>query len=116
MTTWILLRAAGIGAYLMLFLAVAWGLLAAHLWQPLKSTVFLRLLFMVVAGATLVPLIIGAFHTARIQARHGLRCPFCGHGLGGTDGRTALRSGQCPECEHDIISRGGYPSDAANAG
>lgn len=28
MTTWILLRAAGIGSYLMLFLAVAWGLVA----------------------------------------------------------------------------------------
>ena len=28
MTTWILLRAAGIGAYVMLFLSVAWGLLA----------------------------------------------------------------------------------------
>jgi methionine sulfoxide reductase heme-binding subunit len=28
MTTWVLLRAAGIGAYLMLFLSVAWGLLA----------------------------------------------------------------------------------------
>ncbi len=28
MTNWILLRAAGIGAYLMLFLSVAWGLLA----------------------------------------------------------------------------------------
>lgn len=28
MTNWILLRAAGIGAYLMLYLAVAWGLLA----------------------------------------------------------------------------------------
>ena len=28
MTTWILLRAAGIGSYLMLFLSVAWGLVA----------------------------------------------------------------------------------------
>ncbi|MDH5313367.1 MAG: hypothetical protein OEW66_05940, partial [Actinomycetota bacterium] len=28
MTTWILLRAAGIGSYLMLFLSVAWGLIA----------------------------------------------------------------------------------------
>jgi sulfoxide reductase heme-binding subunit YedZ len=28
MTTWIILRAAGIGAYLMLFLSVSWGLLA----------------------------------------------------------------------------------------
>jgi sulfoxide reductase heme-binding subunit YedZ len=28
MTTWIILRAAGIGAYLMLFLSVAWGLVA----------------------------------------------------------------------------------------
>jgi len=28
MTTWILLRAAGIGSYVMLFLAVAWGLVA----------------------------------------------------------------------------------------
>ena len=28
MTTWILLRAAGVGAYLMLFMAVAWGLVA----------------------------------------------------------------------------------------
>lgn len=28
MTTWVLLRAAGIGSYLMLFLAVAWGLVA----------------------------------------------------------------------------------------
>ncbi len=28
MTTWIVLRAAGIGAYLMLFLSVAWGLVA----------------------------------------------------------------------------------------
>lgn len=28
MTTWVLLRAAGIGAYLMLFAAVAWGLVA----------------------------------------------------------------------------------------
>ena len=28
MTNWILLRAAGIGAYVMLFLSVAWGLLA----------------------------------------------------------------------------------------
>lgn len=28
MTTWIVLRAAGVGAYLMLFAAVAWGLLA----------------------------------------------------------------------------------------
>ena len=26
MTTWVLLRAAGVGAYLMLFLAVSWGL------------------------------------------------------------------------------------------
>lgn len=28
MTTWILLRAAGVGAYVMLFMAVAWGLVA----------------------------------------------------------------------------------------
>ena len=28
MTTWIILRAAGVGAYLMLFLSVAWGLVA----------------------------------------------------------------------------------------
>ena len=28
MTTWVLLRAAGIGSYLMLFLSVAWGLIA----------------------------------------------------------------------------------------
>ncbi|HZD78759.1 MAG TPA: hypothetical protein VE646_01800, partial [Actinomycetota bacterium] len=28
MTTWIILRAAGIGAYLMLFLSVSWGLVA----------------------------------------------------------------------------------------
>lgn len=28
MTTWIVLRAAGVGAYMMLFLAVAWGLIA----------------------------------------------------------------------------------------
>ncbi|MEO8477172.1 MAG: ferric reductase-like transmembrane domain-containing protein [Actinomycetota bacterium] len=28
MTTWILLRAAGVGAYLMLFMSVAWGLIA----------------------------------------------------------------------------------------
>ena len=28
MSTWILLRAAGIGSYLMLFLSIAWGLIA----------------------------------------------------------------------------------------
>lgn len=62
MTTWILLRAAGIGAYLMLFLSVTWGLIATT--APLgkriaKPSATLLHQFMSTCGLALVAVHVG---------------------------------------------------------
>ena len=82
MTTWILLRAAGMGAYVMLFLSVAWGLVAttsvvtkrvskpsANLFHQFAATTGLALL-----GVHLGLLLIDAFMPFRVAGPHSCRC------------------------------------------
>jgi hypothetical protein len=88
-----------------LVLTIAWGVGVALLWNPLGTTIVRRAVVLFLA-VTLCPLIAGAIHTWRLQARHGLRCPNCGHGLGGGDGLVALRTGKCPDCDEHIIETG----------
>jgi len=83
-------------------LSIAWGVGVVSLWNLSGTTVTRRVVFLLLA-VTLFPLIAGAIHTRRLQARHGLRCPDCGHGLGGGDGKVALRTGKCPDCGEHII-------------
>ena len=69
MITWIVLRAAGIGAYLMLFLSVAWGLLATtslvtkHVAKPTSTLFhqFVATVGLVLLGIHLGGLLIDAF-------------------------------------------------------
>jgi len=83
--------------------AAIWGATAAFLRSALSYSLTGRLLFLLLAFGTLLPVIVGAVHTFRLQTRHGLRCPFCGHGLGGSDGKMAMLTGKCPDCEKNII-------------
>jgi hypothetical protein len=86
-----------------LLLAIAWGVGVVFLWNPLGSTLARRIVFVFLAAGTLLPSIAGAIHTWRLQARHGLRCPMCGYGLGGGAGKLALLTGKCPDCGEHII-------------
>ena len=89
-----------------LLVAIAWGGGVVFPWNPLGSTLARRTVFVFLAAGTVLPLIAGAIHTWRLQARHGLRCPVCGYGLGGGAGKLALLNGKCPDCGEQILETG----------
>jgi hypothetical protein len=89
---------------LYLLLAFCWVVTVVVIWPRLSNTPAGRLVLLLLAAGTLLPLVLGAFHTRRLQVRHGMYCPFCRRGLGGSDGKMALLTGNCPSCEKEIIS------------
>lgn len=89
-----------------LMLSIAWGVGVFFLRNSLSSTLARRIVFLFLAAGTLLPLIVGAIHTWRLQARHGLRCPVCGYGLGGGAGKLAMLNGKCPDCREQILEAG----------